>query len=64
MRVITLPWQDNDFLWVKDPDEDFVKWRANKIILGNRYDLTDPKTYDCLIALGIKVDTHRHKILK
>jgi len=44
IREIFLPETDPDFQMVRDPNGD--KWRANKIILGNRYSLLDPETYN------------------
>ena len=43
LREVTLPDSDPDFLMVKDPEG--KKYRANKIILGEKYSLFDPKTY-------------------
>ena len=43
LRLVTLPESDPDFQMVKDPSGD--KWRANKIILGKKYSLFDPVTY-------------------
>jgi len=43
LREIFLPLDDPDFQMVIDPNGG--KWRANKIILGNKYSLLDPKTY-------------------
>lgn len=44
LREVFLPTDDPEFRMVKDPDG--TKSRANKIILGKRYSLYDPKTYD------------------
>jgi hypothetical protein len=41
IREIELP-KDDDFVMVQDGD----KWRANKIILGKKWSLFDPATYD------------------
>lgn len=43
LRIITLPENDKEFKMVKDPDGD--KWRANRIILGEKYYLSDPSIY-------------------
>lgn len=43
LRRIELPFNDPDFKMVKDPCGD--KWRANKIILKEKYSLDDPNTY-------------------
>ena len=50
LREIMLP---QDCLWVKDPDGD--KFRADKIILGKRYDLTDPLTFQLLLEEGTDI---------
>ena len=50
LREIELPNNDPEFKIVKDPSGN--KWRANKIILGNKYSLSDPEIY---IKLGIKM---------
>ena len=47
LREITLP---TDCQWVKDPQGD--KFRADKIILGKRYDLSDPSTFQLLMEKG------------
>src|SRR5207244_1313830 len=44
LREITLPIDDPDFKMVQDPSGN--KWRANKIILGKRYSLLHPDTYE------------------
>jgi len=49
LRVVTLPKEDPEFKMVRDPQGD--KWRANKIILGEKYSLFDHKTYQ-LFGLG------------
>lgn len=43
IRVVTFPEDDPDFLIVQDPDGN--KWRANKIILGEKYPMDNPQTY-------------------
>lgn len=43
LREVTLP---PDCLWVKDPDGN--KYRADKIILGNKYHLSKPETWQLL----------------
>lgn len=45
LRVVTLPKDNPDFKMVRD-DSGCVKWRANMIILGNRYALGSVETYD------------------
>ena len=51
LREVMLP---EDCLWIKDPDGD--KFRANKIILGKRYDLSDPLTFQLLVEKGANMD--------
>lgn len=53
IREVFLPTEDPDFCMVKDPGSGI--WRANKIILGDRYSLSDPATYEAidLDMLGI-----------
>ena len=46
IRIISLPQDDPYFKIIKDPSGD--KFRANKIILGERYPLCDPNTYKVL----------------
>lgn len=46
IRRIILPRSEPGFQMVLDPDGD--KWRANKIIFGEKYDLLDPLTYQIL----------------
>lgn len=49
LRVVILPIDDPEFRMVKDSGGD--KYRANRIILGERYSLTDFNTY---LKFGIK----------
>lgn len=44
LREVYLPKSDSEFVMVCDPDGD--KWRANKIILGQKHSLFDLETYD------------------
>jgi ankyrin repeat protein len=44
LREVILPLDDSEFKIVEDPCGD--KWRVNKLILGNKYSLYDPKTYE------------------
>ncbi|AYV85138.1 MAG: repeat protein [Satyrvirus sp.] len=44
LRIVELPIDDPEFRMIKDPQGD--KWRANKIILKERYLLADIGTYD------------------
>src|SRR5579875_3340782 len=50
LREVTLPTDDPDFKMVLDPQGD--KWRANKIILGKRYLLSDLETFKFLVEQG------------
>ena len=53
LREITLP---QDCQWVQDGN----KFRADKIILGKRYDLTDPLTFQLLVERGANIhEDHR-----
>jgi len=56
LREITLPVSDPEFKMIKDPSGD--KWRANKIILGTRYDLCNPDTWKYLINNGFDIHTN------
>jgi ankyrin repeat protein len=49
LREIILPLNDPNFKCVKDQSN---KWRANMIILGKKYDLTDVDTFKYLVGLG------------
>ena len=51
LREITLPLDDPDFKIVKDDN----KWRANKIILGKRYNLCEKETFEYLVSLGADI---------
>lgn len=48
LREVFLPFEDDDFEYVKDGD----KWRANKIILGKKYELCKVETFEYLVELG------------
>jgi len=50
LREIYLPESDPEFKMIKDPDGN--KWRANRIILGEKYSLFDLTTY-ALFGLNI-----------
>lgn len=52
LREVTLPFEDNDFQIVADSND---KWRANKIILGKRFDLDKIGTFKYLVELGASV---------
>ena len=49
LREVMLPTDDPDFKIVRDENN---KWRANKIILGKRYNLNDVSTFEFLISNG------------
>ena len=51
LREITLPLNDPDFKIVKDNN----KWRANKIILGKRYNLWEKETFEYLVSIGADI---------
>jgi hypothetical protein len=53
VREITLPLSDPGFKIVKDPQGD--KWRANKIILGKKYDLWIIETLKMLVEKGADI---------
>lgn len=44
LRIVRLPKDNPNFKMVKDPEGD--KWRANMIILGEKYSLFDIETYE------------------
>ncbi|XWV26720.1 ankyrin repeat protein [Tupanvirus soda lake] len=56
LRKIELPLDDPDFRMVQDKDGD--KWRANKIILGEKRSLTNPETFQYLVSLGANIHTN------
>jgi len=58
VRVITLPINDPDFKMVKDGKN---KWRANKIILGKRYNLCDVSTFQYLLDQGADIHAIANK---
>ncbi|AVL94569.1 ankyrin repeat protein [Moumouvirus australiensis] len=53
LRKIDLPYDDPVFIMEKDPIE--LKWRSNMIILKDKYDLRNIKTFDILIQLGVDI---------
>jgi len=52
LREITLPTDDPDFKMVQDKNN---KWRANKIILGKKYNLNNISTFEFLISNGANI---------
>ncbi len=60
LREIELPIDDPDFKIVKDPSGN--KWRANKIILGNKYDLFSVETFKYLEKKGADIKPYCNKI--
>lgn len=55
LREVFLPTNDPNFRMIKDPSND--KWRANKIILGWRYNLWNVETFRLLRKKGM--DTNK-----
>ena len=53
LREVTLPTENPDFQIIKDPSGD--KWRANMIIMGNRYDLSNVDTFKYLVEKGANI---------
>ena len=53
LREVTLPTYNTNFLMLKDVCGD--KWRANMIILGNRYDLSNVDTFKFLVEHGADI---------
>ena len=53
LRIVTLPINNPDFLMINDKSND--KWRANMIILGKRYDLSDVNTFKYLVDKGANI---------
>lgn len=58
LREVSLPIDDNGFKMVADDDD---KWRANKIILGQRYELNKVETWKYLVEKGANL--HANDIL-
>ena len=59
LREIMLPINDEEFQMVSVKDD---KWRASRIILGKRHDLSDPNTFRYLANLGADVAKHKDVI--
>jgi hypothetical protein len=57
LREIILPFNDPNFKCVNDGPN---KWRANMIILGKKYDLTNVDTFKYLISLEADVGTNNN----
>jgi hypothetical protein len=64
LREIILPLNDPNFKCVKDQSFSSNKWRANMIILGKKYDLTNIDTFKYLISLGINLRTNDDYAIK
>jgi hypothetical protein len=62
VREVFLPIHDADFKIVKDPQGD--KWRANKIILGTKYDLWSLETIKMLAEKGANIHTQNDFALR
>ena len=61
LRVVELPYSDIDFKCVPDGDN---KWRANKIILVDKYSLADVETYQFLEKNGFCMWEHQDTIFR
>ncbi len=51
IREVTIP---EDAEMVMDPEGD--KWRASKVILGPRKDLSEVETWKWLVEIGVEID--------
>ena len=60
LREIELPLNDPEFKIVKDPSGN--KWRANKIILKNRYDLKNVDTFKLLIDRATHIPNYCYNL--
>ena len=60
LREITLPTLDPNFCMVKDNN----KWRANMVILGKRYELSNVDTFKLLIEKGANIHADDDNALK
>ena len=61
LREVILPTDDKDFEMVADEQN---KYRANKIILGKRYDLNDSTSFKYLVENGADVKTNNNYALR
>ena len=61
LRVVELPYSEIDFKCLPDGNG---KWRANKIILGEKYSLADFETYRFLAANGFDFYANAHKVFR
>ena len=59
LREITLPINDSDFRIVKDKSD---KWRTNKIILGQKRNLSDVSTFQYLIDRGADINDYIYAV--
>lgn len=66
LRKVDLPLDDPAFIMVKDPDScaSSVKWRASRVILGNRLNLRDISTFKYLMSLGVDINVDNDKPLR
>ena len=62
LREVILPTYNPDFQMIKDPQGD--KWRANMIILGKRYDLSDIETLRYLVQNGFDIHVNNNSALR
>lgn len=63
IREVFLPYGDPDFKMVKDPDPSNDKWRANKIILGKKYDLWEIDSLELLKNEGVNIYAKKYEQL-
>ena len=56
LREIILPIDNPDFRMVLDPSGD--KWRANMVIFGARYDLSNMNTFKYLVENGADINVY------
>ena len=61
LREIELPHRDKNLIVVKVAND---KWRANKIILGKRYNLCDVSTFKYLIDKGLNINALKQYIFQ
>jgi hypothetical protein len=59
IREVTIP---EDAEMVEDPQGG--KWRASKVILGERRSLSEPSTWEWLISLGLDIHANSEHALK
>ena len=62
LREVILPTENPDFKKIKDPSGD--KWRANMIILGKRYELSNVDTFKYLLEKGANIHADNDSALR